>query len=52
LGEGLLLIINKVRFADDTAIIPKRQEELQGMVSRVVNIGGSIAWKSTLTNFK
>ena len=27
-------IINKVRFADDTAIIAKTQEELQGMVNR------------------
>ena len=27
-------IINKVRFADDTAIIAKPQEELQDMVNR------------------
>jgi len=32
-------IINKVRFADDTAIIAKTQEELQDMVDRLVNTG-------------
>ena len=32
-------IINKVRFADDTAIIAKTQEELQDMVNRLVNTG-------------
>ena len=32
-------IINKVRFADDTAIIAKIQEELQDMVNRLVNTG-------------
>ena len=30
-------IINKVRFADDTAIIAKTQEELQDMVNRLVD---------------
>ena len=30
-------IINKVRFADDTAIIGKTQEELQDMVNRLVD---------------
>ena len=30
-------IINKVRFADDTAIIVKTQEELQDMVNRLVD---------------
>ena len=28
-------IINKIRFADDTAIIAKTQEELQDMVNRL-----------------
>ena len=32
-------IINKVRFADDKAIIAKTQEELQDMVNRLVNTG-------------
>ena len=32
-------IINKVRFADDTAIIAKAQEELQDMVNRLVYTG-------------
>ena len=32
-------IISKVRFADDTAIIDKTQEELQGMVNRLVDTG-------------
>ena len=32
-------INNKVRFADDTAIIVKTQEELQGMVIRLVDAG-------------
>ena len=32
-------IINKVRFADDTAIIAKTQEELQDMVNRLVDTG-------------
>ena len=41
-------IINKVRFADDTAIIAKTQEELQDMVA----LEGSMTWKSTLTNHK
>jgi Reverse transcriptase (RNA-dependent DNA polymerase). len=36
IGEG---IINKVRFADDTAIIAKIQEELQDMVNRLVDTG-------------
>ena len=32
-------IINKVRFADDTAIIAKTQEELQDMMNRLVDTG-------------
>ena len=32
-------IINKVRFADDTAIIAKTQEELQDMVNSLVDTG-------------
>ena len=32
-------IINKVRFADDTAITAKTQEELQDMVNRLVDTG-------------
>ena len=32
-------IINKVRFADDKAIIAKIQEELQDMVNRLVDTG-------------
>ena len=44
-------VINKVRFADDTAIIAKT-EELQDMVNRLVDRGRSMAWKSTLTNHK
>ena len=32
-------IINKVRFVDDTAFITKTQEELEVMVSRLVNTG-------------
>ena len=45
-------IINKIRFANDTAIIAKTQEELQDMVNRLVDTEGSMAWKSTLTNHK
>jgi Reverse transcriptase (RNA-dependent DNA polymerase). len=33
------MFINKVRFADDTAIIAKTQEELQDMVNRLVDNG-------------
>ena len=32
-------IINKVRFADDMAIIAKTQKELQDMVNRLVDTG-------------
>jgi Reverse transcriptase (RNA-dependent DNA polymerase). len=32
-------IINKVRFADDTDILTKTQEELQDMVNRLVDTG-------------
>ena len=32
-------IINKVRFADDTAIIAKTQEKLKDMVNRLVDTG-------------
>ena len=32
-------IINKVRFADDMAIIAKSQEELQDMVNKLVDTG-------------
>ena len=32
-------IISKVRFADDTAIIAKAQEELQYMVNKLVDTG-------------
>ena len=32
-------IINKARFADDTAVIAKTQKELQDMVNRLVNTG-------------
>ena len=32
-------IINKGRFADDTAIIAKTQEKLQDMVNRLVDTG-------------
>ena len=35
-------IINKVRFADDTAIIAKTQEELQDMVNRLVDTGSTV----------
>ena len=42
-------IINKVRFADDTAIIAKTQEDLQ---KKWVALEGSMAWKSTLKNHK
>ena len=45
-------IINKVRFADNTAIIAKTQEELQDMVNRLIKLEGSMAWKSTLINHK
>ena len=31
-------IINKLRFADDMAIIAKTQEELQGIVNRLIDI--------------
>ena len=41
-------IINKMRIADDTAIIAKTQKELQDMVNRLVDI----VRKSTLTNHK
>ena len=44
-------IIN-VRFADDTAIIAKTQEELQDMMNRLVDTGRTMAWKSTLTIHK
>ena len=33
------MIINKVRYADDTAIIAKTQEELQCTVNRLVDAG-------------
>ena len=45
-------IINKVRFADDTAIIAKSQEELQGILTDWWTLEGSMACKSTLTNHK
>ena len=45
-------VTNKVRFADNTAIIPKTQEELQDMVNRLVDTGRSMTWKSTWTNNK
>ena len=32
-------VTNKVRFADDTAIIAKTQEELQDMVNKLVDTG-------------
>ena len=32
-------VINKVRFADDMAIIAKTQEELQDMLNRLVDTG-------------
>ena len=32
-------IINKIRFADETAIVAKTQEELQDMVNRLVDTG-------------
>ena len=44
--------MNKGRFADDTAIISKIQEELQDMVNRLVGTGRSMAQKSTLVNHK
>ena len=44
-------IFNKIRFADDTAIIAKTQEELQDMGNRLT-LKGSMAWKSTLINHK
>ena len=39
--KGILadFFINKVRFADDTAIIAKTQEELQDMANRLVDAG-------------
>ena len=33
------MIINKVRFSDDTAITVKTREELQNMVNRLVDTG-------------
>ena len=45
-------LINKVRFADDTAIIAKTQTELQNMMKRLVELKGSITLKSTLTIHK
>ena len=45
-------IINKIGFADDSAIITKIQEELQDMVNRLLTLKGSMVWKSTLTNHK
>jgi len=45
-------IIDKVRFANDIAIIAKTQEELQDMVNNWLTLEGSMAWKSTLTNHK
>ena len=32
-------VINKARFADDSAIIAKTQEELQDMVNKLVDTG-------------
>jgi hypothetical protein len=32
-------IINKARFADDTAVIAKTQEEVHDMVNRLVDTG-------------
>jgi Reverse transcriptase (RNA-dependent DNA polymerase). len=47
-------IINKVRFADDTATIAKTQEELQNMVNRLVDTGRKygmeINFKKVLSN--
>ena len=45
-------IINKVRFADDTAITAETQEELQDMVNSWLTLEGSMAWKSTLRSHK
>jgi Reverse transcriptase (RNA-dependent DNA polymerase). len=42
IGES---IINKVRFADNTAIIVKTQEELQDMVNRLVATGRKYGMK-------
>jgi len=38
-------IINKVRFADDTAIIANTREELQDMVNRLVDTGRKYGMK-------
>jgi len=40
--------IIKVRFADDTAIIAKTQEELQDIVNRVVDTGRKYGMKITI----
>ena len=45
-------IFNKVRFADDTAIIAKTQEELQDMVNRLVDSGRKYDMEIILTNHK
>jgi hypothetical protein len=45
-------IIIKTRFADDTAIIAKTQEELQDIENRLVALERSMVWNSTLTNHK
>ena len=45
-------IISKLRFADNTAIISKTQEELLDMVNRLIHTERSMALKSTSTNYK
>ena len=45
---GGRIIINKVRFANDTAIIAKNQEENYKIWQKYLQ--GSMAWKSTSTN--
>jgi Reverse transcriptase (RNA-dependent DNA polymerase). len=43
-------IIDKVRFADDTAIIAKTQEELQDMVNRLVGTGRKYGMEVNIDN--
>ena len=43
-------IINKVRFADDTAIIAKTQEEPQDMVNRLVDDGRMYGMEINIEN--
>ena len=44
-------IINKVRFADDTAIIAKTQEELQDIVNILVDTGRKYGMEIDIDKF-